>query len=54
VCARLTTTFLVAALTPPVLAIATLLVARLPRDEITHPLADGAADRRTADEVVPT
>jgi hypothetical protein len=50
----LTTTFLVAALTPPVLAIATLILARLPRDEITHPVDHRATDRRTADEVAPT
>jgi MFS family permease len=34
----LTTTFLVAGLVPPVLAVITILVARLPHDEIAHPL----------------
>jgi MFS family permease len=50
----LTTTFLIAALIPPVLAIVTILIARLPRDEISHPLDQGAFDRRTADEVITT
>jgi len=33
------TTFVVAAVVPPVLAVVALLVWRLPRDELTHPLA---------------
>jgi MFS family permease len=42
----LTATFLVAGLVPPVLAAVTLLAARLPADEIAHPL-----DRRPAQDV---
>ncbi len=38
----ITTTFLVAGLVPPVLAVVAVLAARLPADEIAHPLHDGA------------
>jgi MFS family permease len=37
----LTTTFLIAGLAPPVLAVVAILVARLPADEIAHPLDVG-------------
>ncbi|TFV63508.1 MFS transporter [Geodermatophilus sp. DF01-2] len=45
--AGLTATFLVAGLVPPVLAVVAVLVARLPADELAHPL-----DRRPAAEQV--
>ena len=55
----LTTTFLLAGLVPPVLAVVAILAARLPEDEIAHPLEPARArraDRRRAgpdDDPVP-
>jgi MFS family permease len=48
----ITTTFLVAGLVPPVLAVVAVLAARLPADEIAHPLHDGA-DRRNPTDAAP-
>jgi hypothetical protein len=47
----LTTTFLVAGLTPPVLAVVAILAARMPADEIAHPLDAPAADEPELDRV---
>lgn len=48
----LRTTFLVAGLVPPVLAVVALLWARLPQDELAHPL-DGDEERRGASGPAP-
>ena len=45
----LTTTFLLAGLVPPVLAVVAILAARLPEDEIAHPLEPGAPAEPIAD-----
>ena len=45
----LTTTFLLAGLVPPVLAVVAILAARLPADEIAHPLEPGAPAEPIAD-----
>ena len=45
----LTAVFLVAGLAPPVLASVAVLAARLPADEIAHPLDDGGGRRQDPD-----
>ncbi len=42
----LTTTFLIAGLVPPVLAVVAIVAARMPADEIAHPLDTGAPQGR--------
>ena len=46
----LTTTFLLAGLGPPLLAVLTIVLGRLPADEIAHPLDVVPADRPEAAE----
>ena len=41
----LTATFLVAGLAPPVMAVVAIVAARMPADEIAHPLDVAAASR---------
>ena len=49
----LTTTFLLAGLVPPVLAVLTILGARMTTDEIAHPLDTAAPAQPVGDEQAP-